>query len=254
MDEPRQDQDETANAAKRLGRRATLKMLGLAVTGAAAAGTAAIEASVAPQSSTPAPKPQAPVRGRGRAWSLRPLAAGTAPRHFSAAEFAALAAAVEVILPDTDTPGARTAGVHWYLDDAAGSDAAMASRMSAGLRRLDARAQAMHGRAFAALEPGDQAAVLSTYEDGAGGTVKLDAAAQPRVTGASPETAAVTPDDRSFFALIKARTIDAYYKSEMGQIGELEWVGHEFHDEFPGACTHADPLVHPRARWPRSRA
>lgn len=255
MDEPRQKQDETASAAKRLGRRATLKMLGLAVTGAAAAGAGAIEASVAsPQMPKPAPKPQPPVRGRGRAWSLRPLAAGTAPRHFGAAEFAALAAAVDVILPDTDTPGARTAGVHWYLDDAAGSDAAIASRLSAGLRRLDARALSVHGRAFAALEPADQAAVLATYEDRAGGNVKLDAAAQPRVTGASPETDAVTPDDRSFFALIKARTIDAYYKSEMGQIGELEWVGHEFNDEFPGACTHADPLVHPRARWPRSRA
>jgi hypothetical protein len=40
----------------------------------------------------------------------------------------------------------------------------------------------------------------------------------------------------------------------MGQIGELEWVGHEFNDEFPGACTHADPLAHPRPRWPRTRA
>ncbi|MBA2304447.1 MAG: gluconate 2-dehydrogenase subunit 3 family protein [Acidobacteria bacterium] len=144
--------------------------------------------------------------------------------------------------------------MHWYLDDAAGTDRGMLGRLRDGLRRLDARATTAHGRVFAALTLAQQEAVLGSYEDAAGGSVTLDSAAQPRVTGASPETDAVTPDDRSFFTVIKAQTIDAYYKSEMGQIGELEWVGHEFNDEFPGACTHADPLVHARARWPRRRA
>lgn len=249
MDEPRPQRTEAPDAAKRLGRRATLKMLGLALTGAAAQ-TGGAEAAVAPAR---APQSSAPVR-RGRAWSLRPLATGTTPRHFAPTEFAVLAATVDLILPDTDTPGAKTAGVHWYLDDVAATDGAMAARLRDGVRRLDARARSLHGRAFPALSPDQQASLLSAYEEAAGGTVKVDAAAQPRVTGASPETDAVTPNDGSFFALIKARTIDAYYKSEMGQIGELEWVGHEFHDEFPGACTHADPLTHPRARWPRSRA
>lgn len=243
---------QTGDAAKRLGRRETLKLLGLALTGAAAAPSAGAEASAAPQRQAPEKSPA--VRGRGRAWSLRPLATGTTPRHYTAAEFATLGAAVDLIIPDTDTPGAKAAGVHWYLDDTAAIDRAGFTRLRDGVTRLDARAQRLHARPFASLTEAQQVAILSSYEETRGGSVKVDAAAQPRVTGASPETSAVTPDDYSFFALLKSQTIDAYYKSEMGQIGELEWVGHEFNDEFPGACTHADPLVHPRPRWPRARA
>lgn len=253
MDERAERPETTGEPAKRFGRRATLKLLGLALTGAAATQRSTADVSAgAPQS--PARTPPASRRGRNRAWSLRPLASGTAPRNLTVAEFATLATAVDLILPDTDTPGARTAGVHWYLDDAAGTDQGMLEKLRDGLRRLDARATGSHGRAFAALTAAQQAAVLGSYDEAAGGSVALDNAAQPRVTGTSPQTNAVTPDERSFFALIKALTIDAYYKSEMGQIGELEWVGHEFNDEFPGACSHADPLVHSRARWPRARA
>ena len=242
-----------APAAKRLGRRATLRLLGLGVTGVATAGAAGASPSGGQAAGVPAPKAAAPAR-RGRAWSLRPIATGTTPRAFGAPEFATLAAVVDVILPDTDTPGARTAGVHWYLDDVSRNDAATGRRLRDGLRRLDTRATSLHGRSFAELTVAQQTAVLSSYEESAGGTVKLDSAAQPRVTGASPETGAITPDDRSFFSFIKAQTIDAYYKSEMGQIGELEWVGHEFNDTFPGVCSHSDPTTHPRPRWPRSRA
>jgi len=251
MDERPGEGREQVNSAKRFGRRATLKLLGLALTGAAAAPQTAAGVSSAPSQSPPTRPPSA---RRGRAWSLRPLATGTTPRNFTAAEFAALAAAVDTVLPDTDTPGAARAGVHWYIDDVAGTDRDMLARLRDGLRRLDLHATAAHGRAFAALTSIQQAAILSTYEDAAEGSVKVDSAAQPRVTGASPETAAVTPGDRSFFSLIKAQTIDAYYKSEIGQIGELEWVGHEFNDYFPGACMHADPRVHPRARWPKARS
>ncbi|HXH07000.1 MAG TPA: gluconate 2-dehydrogenase subunit 3 family protein, partial [Vicinamibacterales bacterium] len=164
----------------------------------------------------------------------RPLATGTAPRALPAALFPLLARAVDLILPPTDTPGAAAAGVHWVLDDAAQTDADLRATLSAGLARLDARARARHGRGFLALEPPAQTALLAEISD-------------------LPEGAAAAPEDRAFFALLKARTLDAYYRSEIGQIGELEWVGHEFHDEFPGACPHPDPLVHPRPRWPRRR-
>ena len=244
-----------ALSAKRLGRRATLRLLALTVTGAATAGSAGAAAPSSPAQGTGAAAQKLAAAGRrGRAWSLRPIATGTAPQVFEADEFAALASVVDLILPDTDTPGARTAGVHWYLDDVSRSDSAIAGRLRDGLRRLNARARALHGRGFAELAEPQQTAILAAYDDSSGGAVKLDSAAQPRVTGASPETAAITPDDHGFFSLIKAQTIDAYYKSEMGQIGELEWVGHEFNDTFPGVCSHPDATAHPRPRWPRSRA
>src|SRR5690606_27565621 len=59
------------------------------------------------------------------------------------------------------------------------------------------------------------------------------------------------PEEQAFFGLLKGRVIDAYYKSEIGLLGELAWVGHEFHSEFPGRCTHADPWNHPRPTWQR---
>src|SRR5687767_264971 len=79
-----------AHPAKRLGRRATLKLLGLAVTGAATLRSGEAAASSFGQASAAAPKPAA-ARRRGRAWTLRPLATGTAPQALEAAEFAALA-------------------------------------------------------------------------------------------------------------------------------------------------------------------
>lgn len=250
MDDPGGQMPDGHHSAKRLGRRATLKLIGLSLTGAAAgAATPSIGRAQAP---APSVRPH-PGAGKGRAWRHRPLAAGPDPRTFTADEIAALGALVGLIIPDTDTPGARTAGVHWYLDDAARTEKGMREQIRTGLRRLDGHAHAAHGRPFAALPEPQQAAILSMLDGGAAGSVRVDQAGQPQVTGASAATNAVTPDDRSFFAFIKAQTIDAYYKSEMGQIGELEWVGHEFNDTFPGACTHGDSQVHPRPRWPRSR-
>lgn len=243
---------ESNDPAKRFGRRTTLKMLGLTLTGSVVRVAGAPAEFEQAQAARPAVKRDPATRPRGRAWRLRPLATGTTPRAFSATEFAALGALVDVIIPDTDTPGARAAGVHWYLDDVAGADARARDQWRAGLGRIDSQARATHGRPFAELSEPKQIAMLTPWAAAGTADVKVDNAGQPQVTGGAA-TDAVTPDDRTFFAFARAQTVDAYYKSEMGQIGELEWVGHEFNDEFPGRCTHPDPLVHPRPRWPRSR-
>lgn len=219
---------ETDDPAKRLGRRAALRLLGASLPAAAFAGGVSRPAA--------APATASHARAGTVASRLRPLATGTAPRAVSADLFATLAAAVDLIIPETDTPGARAAGVHWYLDDAASADQGFLAELTEGLRRLDARARARDGKPFADLPSAEQTQVLTAISD------LPDAAAD------------ATPVERRFFALLKARTIDAYYRSEIGQIGELEWVGHEFYDEFPGACTHADPLRHPRPSWPRARS
>jgi glucoside 3-dehydrogenase (cytochrome c) hitch-hiker subunit len=249
MDDPQDPRPSTAAPAKRLGRRATLKLLGLTLTGAAAAGAASVETEQ--KSRTKGSLAQPPAKGR--AWRYRPLASGETPTSFTAAEFATLTAAVDLIIPDTDTPGARAAGVHWYLDDVARTEAKLRDQLRAGCARLDSIASARHRKPFVHLDAATQTAMLTEFDTAGTGAVKIDNAAQPQVTGSAPSTAAITPDDRSFFSVLKAQTVDAYYKSEMGQLGELEWVGHEFNDEFYGRCTHEDPLVHPRAKWPRAR-
>ena len=251
MDDPGGPAPDRHSSAKRLGRRATLKLIGLSITGVAT--RAAAPAAPAQGSQRRRRTSTAPSSPRGRAWRYRPLAAGPEPHTFTPDEIATLGAAVGLILPDTDTPGAKTAGVHWYLDDAAQSEPALRDRLRAGCRRLDEHARAAHGRPFAALAEAQQVAILEQFDTGGTGTARIDEAARPQVTGAAAATSAVTPDDRSFFATLKTQTIDAYYKSEMGQLGELEWVGHEFNDEFPGRCTHTDPQAHPRPKWPRVR-
>jgi hypothetical protein len=203
------DEPRRGSPAKRFGRREAVKAVGVvALTGLAG------PLRVAGETAAPPPLP-----------GFRPLATGSLPRAFTRGEFAALAELVELILPATDTPGARAAGVHWYLDDAAAVEPRTAEQLKAALARLDERSRAAYGKGFAAAGERERVRVLAAMAD----------------------------ENDASFAFVKARVIDAYYKSEAGQMGELEWVGHEFHDSFPGACPHPDPKSHPRPRF-RARA
>lgn len=189
--------------AKRFGRRRALQAVGLTLGGVALG---------------PPPAGARPAAGAHGSARFRPLAAGSLPRRLSPAEFEALGALAETILPATDTPGAREAGVDFYLDDAAGAEPALLERLRAGLTRLDELSRAAFGRGFAGISDAERAGVLG-----------------PLARAGDP-----------FFVLIRGRVVDAYYKSEAGLLGELGWTGHEFWDEFPGACPHGDPLHHPR--------
>lgn len=201
--------------AKRLGRRRAIAAIG------AIAASAAVPLRAQEKTGRPA---GAPAAARTRA--LRPLAGPGAPRALSTEELDTLGHLVETILPATETPGARGAGVHTFLDDVASVEPATKQELQRGIALADARAQATHSRAYARLDAARQESVMLALSDG-------------------------TPEERRFFDWLKNRVIDAYYRSEIGQIGELQWRGHEFHSTFPGACGHRDPLKHARESWPR---
>ena len=76
-----------------------------------------------------------------------------------------LDALAELIMPATDTPGARAAGAPAFVDRAVAtwSAPAEAELIRAGLDRLDADARAAHGLAFAALTLEHQAALVSAW-------------------------------------------------------------------------------------------
>jgi len=215
--------------AKRFGRRTALRALGAAAVG----GLAPI----------PWPAPEA-MPGRGSPGGVssvwRPLTTGPIPRALTASEMTTLEPLVERIIPETETPGAAAAGVHWYLDLVAEVEPETKRRLQGVIERVEARAQAAFRRPFAEANEEEQTLVLLSLS-GEGGL--------PR---GAPEALAApaTKEERAFFDFIKGRVVDAYYRSEVGQVGELEWVGHEFYDRFPGACTHADPVVHPRRTRP----
>ena len=117
-----------------------------------------------------------------------------------------VATIAELILPETDTPGARAAGVSAFVDDivtlAYSKDER--ERFLAGLADVERRTQASGARSFGALAPEKQTALLTTLaQEG------RDA----------PDGA-----ERSFFRMMKELTLVGYYTSKIGATRELQWI------------------------------
>ena len=138
--------------------------------------------------------------------SVRSLPAQEAyePVTFSAEEFDLLGIVVDLILPKSDTPGAREVGVHAMIDE----DLAKSSDPLETLRNGLA---ALRAEGFADMEMPQRVAVLTRFEGGSGA-------------------------NKDFFETVKGLTIDAYYSTEVGLVQELGYQGNTYLDEFPG-CT-----------------
>lgn len=126
------------------------------------------------------------------------------PVTFSAEEFDLLGIVVDMILPESDTPGAREVGVHAMIDE----DLAKSSDPLETLRNGLA---ALRAEGFAGMEMPQRVAVLTRFEAGFGA-------------------------NKDFFETVKGLTIDAYYSTEVGLVQELGYQGNTYLDEFPG-CT-----------------
>jgi hypothetical protein len=147
----------------------------------------------------------------------RPLATGTVPKVFSQDQLDVLAELVELIIPATDTPGARAAGAHWYIDTVAEVDSKMGQQFMDGLTWLAENCREKHGKGFLSMTQEQQVEQLTAMSQRQAGD-----------------------KGRQFFELVKSWTLNAYYKSEIGLLQELGWVGHEYLPSFPG-CPHPDP-------------
>ena len=143
------------------------------------------------------------------------------PEEFDAHQRATVDQLAELIVPATDTPGARAAGVvgfievivgAWYHDDERAA-------FLRGLADLDTHCQSLFAKLFAACTEAQQTAVLTG----------LDAEARAMPAG-SPQ---------HFFARLKGLTLYGYYTSEVGYTQEL------LQTFMPGRYDGAAPL--PRA-------
>ena len=116
-------------------------------------------------------------------------------RTLSDSELEMVATIAEHILPKTDTPGAREAGVHEFVENMLTSyyEAEDVQEFMEGLGRCDDRADEMAGSSFLALNDEEQIQLLQT----------LEAA------------------EDSFFDRIKELTLAGYYTSEIGATIEL---------------------------------
>jgi Gluconate 2-dehydrogenase subunit 3 len=132
------------------------------------------------------------------------------PGFFQDSEVETVAAISERILPETDTPGARAALVHQYIDFVLSrAEAESRIRFREGLVWLDRRCTALLGKPFAELETARQDEFLTGILENA------------------------------FFHEIKRLTVEGYYRSEAGMRQELGFEGNTFLAEFEG-CKHPE--------------
>jgi hypothetical protein len=130
--------------------------------------------------------------------------AGWQPVLLEAREGEALARLVEVLIPRTDTAGARDARVHEYLDLAV-SLASLEEKKAFvdGLRWLDRRCRASFGADLAAVEESKLVELLRSVSD--------QHATHPKALRRGA----------LFFTDLKRRTIFGYYTSVEGRVQEL---------------------------------
>lgn len=154
------------------------------------------------------------------------------PRVLTAWQDQAIAALTELIIPETDTPGARAAGVNRFIDSAL-AEAPPGDRETflRGLAWIDRRSKTLFGSDILEASSADQTALLKRLSS-EGGPDREDTLGQ------------------EFFQALKAMTITGYYSTEIGLRQELEDDGQLFLLEFPG-CDHPEHQGQDRAEAER---
>jgi len=129
----------------------------------------------------------------------------------------------ELIIPTTDTPGARAAGVPQFIDRAVADyyDKAQVEQLKGGLARMDADARAAHGAVFVALTPQQQVDLLTTYD----------------------QEAAIVQNKGHFFPALEDMVTVSYFTSEPGATQALKY------EPVPGAYHGCVPLAEIGRGW-----
>jgi hypothetical protein len=143
------------------------------------------------------------------------------PKVLDAAQYEAVTALAELIIPQTDTAGATKAKVNEFID-AALAEAAAADRTQFldGLAWIDARSRTDNGVSFVDAPADKQVALLTALST----NTSPSAADQPGV---------------EFFKAVKGLTVTGYYTSEAAAREEFGDTGQMFFTEFKG-CTHPE--------------
>ena len=157
-----------------------------------------------------------------------------APQTLTSEQYDLTGALADVIIPPTDTPGAREVGVPEFIDKLMTEwyPAEDRKRFADGLADVDAFARAAHEKPFAELDAEEQAAVVAVLDREAYDydTLDLDtgeaAAALQQGTDAlqrvrEDQLADHEPAELPFLRMMKELTVTGYYTSEVGATEEL---------------------------------
>jgi gluconate 2-dehydrogenase gamma chain len=154
--------------------------------------------------------------------SIPEAGASWKPLFFDPHQNDTLVALTELIVPATDTPGAREAQVNRVIDLFMNEEEADTQQeFLEGLAWIDGRALMRHRKPFVELTMQEQTALLEPLADPANQNPK---------------------DQRGvkFFQELKDLTLFGYYTSQIGMEQELHYKGDQYNDSFPGACTHPE--------------
>jgi len=183
-----------------------------------------------------------------------PVAGPYTPSFFTAVEYALLSRLADVLIPDTETPGAVRAGVPEYIDRVVSLNDGHQPLARAGLAWLASEAQRRFSREYATLDDGQHVQLLQPLSDAVDKEAREQQQAHYRTLpagrvyyfavndAAQPARPAVAvSNDRGdagmpvrFFRLIKNLTADGYYTSRVGLLEELGYIGNTFRPAFPG--------------------
>ena len=165
----------------------------------------------------------------GRALHAR-LGGGLTRRVLTVEQDATVVALTDLILPATDTPGAKAAGVNEFIDLllAEWVDPAERDRFTAGIAMVDQRAHESFGQTFLSATPAQQAILLTALDDE---TARWNAS--PRESR-GPEP---------FYRRLKWLTLFGYFTSQVGAEQEDHYL------IVPGRYEPCAPLPNsPRSR------
>ncbi len=153
--------------------------------------------------------------------------------------------AAELIIPATDVPGAREAGVPQFVDRtlATYSTPADAKTLRDGLDRLEADARVAHGAGFAAITPAQRTAVLARHDP----TVRPAKSAETSIARGDSETGLSdrngAPPAAAFFILLRELVTVGYFTSELGATKAVRY------DPVPGEYRGCVPLKEIGRAW-----
>lgn len=139
------------------------------------------------------------------------------PGQFSAGEQTLITELTEVIIPTTNTPGAKAAGVGEFVSYVIGhcTDTTQQEAFRRGLQQTDALSQSAHGKRFELLE----------------GSQKADIMEQ------------LARQEKAFFTTLRELTIVGYFTSETGATQALDYVA------IPGRFAGDVPLKPGQRTW-----
>lgn len=132
-----------------------------------------------------------------------------------------LAEVADVIIPATDTPGAKAAGVEAFIIRVLRDCHPLAEQESfyAGLAKIDAAGRRTHGKAFAELAPDQKIALVRTTAE----------------------------QDKAFFKRLREFVVTGYFISEIGATQALEYL------PIPGRFEGDVPMQPGQKAWAISK-